>query len=60
MSTNLDNKKVPAQKGTYYEKYFDDTNQLPYFYNPATKESLWAVPDGSIVADMTIALQKPD
>ena len=51
--------QVQSKKGTYYEKYFDEATQRPYSYNPATKESVWVVPEGSIVADMTIAYQKP-
>ena len=38
---------------TYYEKYFDPTYQRPYFHNPITGDTVWEVPEGSIVADMT-------
>ena len=41
---------------TYFEKYFDPTYQRPYFFNPLTGETLWEIPAGSLVADMTAAL----
>jgi hypothetical protein len=27
-----------------YEKYFDETYQMHYYYNPFTKESVWELP----------------
>lgn len=38
------------------EKYFDETYQRPYFYDPKTGDSLWEAPPNAIVADMTLAL----
>ena len=38
----------------YYEKYYDTANKRYYFYNPAECVSVWEVPPGSIVADMTL------
>ena len=43
----------------YLEKYFDQTYQREYYHDPATGESLWELPDGAIVADMTLAV-KPE
>ena len=43
----------PNTKALYLEKYFDETYQRAYYYNPATTESLWELPEGAIVADMT-------
>ena len=40
---------------TYFEKYFDPTYQRPYFFNPLTGDTLWEIPAGSLVADMTAA-----
>ena len=37
----------------YFEKYFDTTYNRPYYYNPATGDSLWEVPTDSIIADLT-------
>lgn len=37
----------------YLEKYFDQTYQREYYYDPESGESLWELPENSIVADMT-------
>ena len=41
------------QAAPYFEKYFDATYQRDYFFNPMTRESLWEVPTGAVIADMT-------
>ena len=36
-----------------FEKYFDETHQRHYYYSRETDESLWELPDGAEVIDMT-------
>lgn len=38
----------------FYEKHYDPTYQRHYYYDPASGDSVWEVPEGSIIADMTL------
>ena len=60
MSETQDPKPTPPPPSStrptplYLEKYFDLTYQIPYYFNPATGESLWDPPADAVIADMTI------
>lgn len=48
-------KPQTTEPSIFYEKYFDPSYQAYYFYNPKDGSSVWEVPPGSVIADMTLA-----
>lgn len=50
--------KAPVQD--CFEKYFDDTYQRHYYYNPFTKDTQWEVPQNAKIIDKTVAVDSPD
>jgi len=37
----------------YYEMYFSEEHGKPYFFHPESGNTMWEVPEGSLIADLT-------
>ena len=46
------------EKAATYEKYFDSSNKLHYYFNTETQQSVWELPEGCTVIDRTA--KKPE
>jgi hypothetical protein len=47
--------KQPTEAVLFFEKYYDQSYQAYYYYNPKDGSSVWEVPPGAIIADMTLS-----